>query len=87
MVRLSGSLILLKFSHEANDVTPILSIPSGKMTLIRFLFPKNALLEILVTISPAGLIGGIYRSLSVQVPIPLTQHVPSPFEVNSNPSE
>ena len=60
--------------------------PSGIAMLVSAVQEESAKEPIIVTLSPSGETGGITMSVSVQVPIPLTEQVPSPFEVNSSPS-
>ena len=45
----------------------------------------KAVAVILLTISPAGEMVGMYIFTSLQVPIPLTEQVPFPDEVNTSP--
>ena len=47
---------------------------------------SNAYEPMPTTLSPAGETEGITISVSVHVPRPLTQQVPSPFEVKESPS-
>ena len=59
----------------------------GIVILVSPVQPWNASLPMLVTASPDGDVEGITISASVHVPIPVTEQVPSPLDVNASPSE
>ena len=74
-VTLSGIMILVKLVQPENALPPILVTPFGIMMLVNLEQPSNAELEILVTGTP-WYVEGIMMSVSVQVPIPLTEYSP-----------
>ena len=86
LVTLSGTVTLVRPPQPANANSPMLVTPSRIAILVRPVQSRKAFLPMLVTLSPSGEVSGITIFISVQVPIPLTKHVPSPLEVNAKTS-
>ena len=85
LVTLSGIVMLVSFLQPENAYSPMLVTLLGMMTLVRLEQPENAERPMLVTGNPLY-IAGITISLSLHVPIPITEYdLPSLFKVNSRP--
>ena len=86
LVTLPGMVMEVKPEQPENAQPPILVMPLPRVTEIKPEQPENAFISMLVTFSPLY-VSGITTSVSVQVPMPTTAHVPSLFEAYAKPSE